>query len=1111
MKKKNNNNSRPALRLTALVVCAMLWLSSAGNMACFATASSNESVYDEPAGTENALQDDSLLFAEEISANDLADDYTNESAADFTDGPSDDNAALPDTPGGAEAQEGLFSQEDMFDEEAGLTDPEDEWILEEYAVGEEQVADEEGTDLLIEDPDAAKGESAETDDDSSQEGDLSSEDDPMTEEFVIDEPLVVENTGNAGLLRGAKRLLGASSDASGSFTCYGDQLGEGARRIYDFRKQYYVTGRKVGTLMYNTDGTPTDPRKFQCEDLTFTKDTTICTFTVPLNSEKQMDKSSEEYLTAYSNILSICQSATDAYQYDFPEMFWTRKAEYSVKYAYVASAYTLEDGTKVRDVYVKGLTYKALEAYPNAADTIAAYDQAVAQTAESIRSTSDFDGNGEVSDNELLQGIHDYICERCWYDSATLADYKINKDNGFVDYNIFTSAGVFLDSVSPGIVCEGYSRGFKVLCDYFGIRCACIGGPVTTSSDMGHMWNNVLLNGIWYMVDVTWDDSSSGWNWKLFLSPTDGKRTPKGYLSGPTSSQYISYTVGGSTTRIKVSFTSVLFSLPQLGSDTHDYHILNPQQSSCTGYKEYVCGNDDAICYWVKDSSVADPPGHTWKSERTVDREPTCEEAGIRAIHCETCNAVKRGSQEEIAAPGHDLNPVEAKTATCENDGNEAYWKCERCGKLFADENGLQETDSEAVTIHAPGHDLTFAEAKAATCENDGNEAYWRCERCGKLFADENGLQETDSETVTIHAPGHDLTFAEAKVATCENDGNEAYWRCERCGKLFADENSLQETDNESVKIPALGHDLKLVEAKAATCEDDGIKAYWKCERCGKLFADENGLQETDSEAVVIPALGHDWDGGVITTPATSSKTGVRTYTCSRDGKTSTEEIPADEKQEETPDPDAENKKAAAEIEKIIKNKRDDTELPGSAFGVLRARVKKARKTSVTLAWVECRNASFYEVYGCRNLKGRSYKKLATVTGLSFTHRGLKKGKNYKYLVVAVGGGKVLSKSKTIYTATTGGKYTNPKSVKVNKKRIRLKVRKTCKLKASAVLRSSKLVMKKFRKVSFETSDPSVAIVSKKGKIRAVGKGKCTIWVYAQNGVKKAVKVTVSE
>ena len=51
--------------------------------------------------------------------------------------------------------------------------------------------------------------------------------------------------------------------------------------------------------------------------------------------------------------------------------------------------------------------------------------------------------------------------------------------------------------------------------------------------------------------------------------------------------------------------------------------------------------------------------------------------------------------------------------------------------------------------------------------------------------------------------------------------------------------------------------------------------------------------------------------------------------------------------------------------------------------------------------------------------------------------------------------------------------------------------------------------MKNHRKVSFESSNPEIATVSKSGKIVAVKKGKCVIYVYAQNGVYRKIKVTV--
>ena len=47
---------------------------------------------------------------------------------------------------------------------------------------------------------------------------------------------------------------------------------------------------------------------------------------------------------------------------------------------------------------------------------------------------------------------------------------------------------------------------------------------------------------------------------------------------------------------------------------------------------------------------------------------------------------------------------------------------------------------------------------------------------------------------------------------------------------------------------------------------------------------------------------------------------------------------------------------------------------------------------------------------------------------------------------------------------------------------------------------------KQFR---YATTNKKVATVSGKGKIKAVGKGSCTIYVYARNGYAKKVKVKV--
>ena len=65
---------------------------------------------------------------------------------------------------------------------------------------------------------------------------------------------------------------------------------------------------------------------------------------------------------------------------------------------------------------------------------------------------------------------------------------------------------------------------------------------------------------------------------------------------------------------------------------------------------------------------------------------------------------------------------------------------------------------------------------------------------------------------------------------------------------------------------------------KPATCTDSGTVVY-VCAACGKSYEEK------------VPALGHSWNGGVITRQPSCSQEGIRTYTCSRCGVTTTEAI----------------------------------------------------------------------------------------------------------------------------------------------------------------------------------------------------------------------------
>ena len=176
-------------------------------------------------------------------------------------------------------------------------------------------------------------------------------------------------------------------------------------------------------------------------------------------------------------------------------------------------------------------------------------------------------------------------------------------------------------------------------------------------------------------------------------------------------------------------------------------------------------------------------------------------------------------------------------------------------------------------------HATTLVPAKAATCTEQGNIAYYTC-TCGKWFEDSAASKEiTDHTKVVTAALTHDwgtvsYTWSDdnSKVTatrTCKRDQKhietetvntsrtEVPAKCEEKGSIkyeasFA--NAAFKKQSKQVDVAALGHSLFKHDRVEATEEKPGNIAYWECSRCHALFADADGKQKTTLENTVIPA-----------------------------------------------------------------------------------------------------------------------------------------------------------------------------------------------------------------------------------------------------------------
>ena len=157
----------------------------------------------------------------------------------------------------------------------------------------------------------------------------------------------------------------------------------------------------------------------------------------------------------------------------------------------------------------------------------------------------------------------------------------------------------------------------------------------------------------------------------------------------------------------------------------------------------------------------------------------------------------------------------------------------------------------------AEDHDLTLHKAVAATCTQTGNEEYYSCSDCGKLFADAEAKQEVALDDVTIAALGHKPVEVAAKEATCTEDGWRAHYECANgCGTYFSDASGTAVIDKDDVVIVKLEHrDIEEVQTDIDAQEGRGWIYHWHCPDCGKYFADSFGDEELSEDEVFFEKI----------------------------------------------------------------------------------------------------------------------------------------------------------------------------------------------------------------------------------------------------------------
>ena len=148
----------------------------------------------------------------------------------------------------------------------------------------------------------------------------------------------------------------------------------------------------------------------------------------------------------------------------------------------------------------------------------------------------------------------------------------------------------------------------------------------------------------------------------------------------------------------------------------------------------------------------------------------------------------------------------------------------------------------------------------------------------GILDVDMNNINFTFvNGSVTVEAPkcDHALSFVAEAASTCAVQGTKAHYVCSKCNALFADAEGTIETTAEALQLPLDPDNHGDGLSSAGWTEKDDENHAQTCKNCQKEITEA-----------------HKWNDGVVTTPATHTTKGVKTFQCTVCEATKTEDIP---------------------------------------------------------------------------------------------------------------------------------------------------------------------------------------------------------------------------
>ena len=218
---------------------------------------------------------------------------------------------------------------------------------------------------------------------------------------------------------------------------------------------------------------------------------------------------------------------------------------------------------------------------------------------------------------------------------------------------------------------------------------------------------------------------------------------------------------------------------------------------------------------------------HTHTYDQEIQKPETLKSAADctnDAVYFKSCSCGEISTTETFTAAGTQLGHAWASDWSKDTDN---HWKeCSRCHEKkeeaahdYGSDNICDTCGYDKTVPHK--HKLTLVPAKAPTCTEKGNTAYYTCDGCDKWFEDATGASEiTNKTSVILAATGH-------SVSDWKSDHTDHWKECTvvGCGVIIEDSKAAHTAGEWIIDTPA-------------TATTSGSK-HKECTVCGYTMAAE--------------------------------------------------------------------------------------------------------------------------------------------------------------------------------------------------------------------------------------------------------------------------------